>query len=393
MKKPQMHILIEGFQSTGHAGEAATVTISQPSSRSPIFHTSHQVFHDVLTRHPALELLPFVVHSYRVNAFTSLQTVCLTDVSGRYQFSLKSCKPKAKPQPKRLGVRRLVLNTPRKRKRKVHSDKDAKDAKKTKARGGAHISLQELVNLAEKGGEISSREERRTSAQQDDMVDDLRDEFPDLCGPTGTSKQDVSDVFDSQSELETSSSETDTGSLKARSSSEQSSDTSDDSVVEEPLLTVAEAAEERETKRLFESHKRLMKLRGDTFCKRGAESEAEAEVASASVPTASAASSSLPTTTFCNKAVGLVDIGTQVAARLAGCRHCGGKVQRGTARIGYAYSTKKFHSWLHPACTANHLRQENASIPQALAFLKKAKEQDHPKEVQEAITLVEGQLR
>lgn len=266
MKRPQTHILIEGILSTGSGGEASTVTISQPPSQTPTFYTSHQVFHDVLTRHPTLEMLPFVVHSYRVNAFASLHNVELTDVSGRYQFSLKSCsKPKAKPKPKQSGVRRLVLGTPRKRKRKAQSGKD-QDAKKAKARrrgSGAQISLQELVNLAEKGGEISSKEDRRTSIQRDDMEDDLRDEFPDLCGQAGSSRPDVSEVFDPQSESESSSSETDAGSLQARSSPEQGSDSSDDDdAVEKPFLTAAEAKEERETEKILASHRELMNLRG-----------------------------------------------------------------------------------------------------------------------------------
>ena len=59
----------------------------------------------------------------------------------------------------------------------------------------------------------------------------------------------------------------------------------------------------------------------------------------------------------------------QVAARLAGCRHCLCKVPRGAPRFGFAYSLQKFHSYLHEACVIDHLVQEQSNMEQAAAFL------------------------
>lgn len=73
--------------------------------------------------------------------------------------------------------------------------------------------------------------------------------------------------------------------------------------------------------------------------------------------------------TFCNATVGIVDVGVQTSARLAGCRHCLAKIAKGSPRFAYAYSKVKFHSWLHKDCVVPHLVQEQADLGQARAFL------------------------
>ena len=53
---------------------------------------------------------------------------------------------------------------------------------------------------------------------------------------------------------------------------------------------------------------------------------------------------------FCNANLGLVDSGMQIASKLACCRHCLVKIQKGSPRFAFAYSLTKFHAWLHEAC-------------------------------------------
>ena len=73
---------------------------------------------------------------------------------------------------------------------------------------------------------------------------------------------------------------------------------------------------------------------------------------------------------FCNKSLGITDVGIQVSARLAKCRHCLVQIPRGAPRCAYAFSTVKFASWLHSTCVAKHLHQEGADICQARTFLE-----------------------
>ncbi|CAK9005748.1 unnamed protein product [Durusdinium trenchii] len=105
------------------------------------------------------------------------------------------------------------------------------------------------------------------------------------------------------------------------------------------------------------------------------------------------APSTKPPATFCNSELGLVQVSTQIAARLARCRHCSQSIQRGEVRFGYSFHRQKFHSYLHAACTAQHLKLQGASVEQAIGFLHKTKGEDHPPQVLEAISSVEAALR
>ena len=87
-----------------------------------------------------------------------------------------------------------------------------------------------------------------------------------------------------------------------------------------------------------------------------------------------AAASSRPAkggSTFCNQSVGMVEISVQKAARLAQCQGCQTKIARDSVRVGYAYSRKKFHSYVHPGCFPSYLQGQNGDIEQSIVFAEK----------------------
>lgn len=63
-------------------------------------------------------------------------------------------------------------------------------------------------------------------------------------------------------------------------------------------------------------------------------------------------------TTCCNKTVGLISVTEQKANRLAQCRHCQSKIQKGMTRLAYSYNTKKFEAYIHPTCFKSYLSQQ-----------------------------------
>ena len=81
-------------------------------------------------------------------------------------------------------------------------------------------------------------------------------------------------------------------------------------------------------------------------------------------------SQSTGSSSFCNKTVGLCEIGVQTAAKLAKCRFCSEPIQRQSQRVGYAYSKVKFHAWLHLQCFPMYLKQQDGCKEQAKSFVK-----------------------
>ena len=73
--------------------------------------------------------------------------------------------------------------------------------------------------------------------------------------------------------------------------------------------------------------------------------------------------------TRCNASLGIIGVSTQLASRLATCRHCLLKVRKNEARFAYSWNVSKFESYLHAACVLPHLLQEESSIEQAIEYL------------------------
>lgn len=116
-----------------------------------------------------------------------------------------------------------------------------------------------------------------------------------------------------------------------------------------------------------------------------AEAPAKTEMATEAAVTPQPQPSQI-TGSFCNKSLGITDVGIQVSARLAKCRHCLVQIPRGAPRCAYAFSKVKFASWLHSTCVAKHLYQEGADFCQARTFLEECirKESQLP-EVKKAV--------
>lgn len=75
-------------------------------------------------------------------------------------------------------------------------------------------------------------------------------------------------------------------------------------------------------------------------------------------------------TTQCNMSLGVCEVGWQTAARLAKCKFCSNKIQRGDGRVGYAFSKIKFHCWVHAGCFKRFLLQEHGDVRQAVNFIQ-----------------------
>lgn len=128
-----------------------------------------------------------------------------------------------------------------------------------------------------------------------------------------------------------------------RSSSSGSSSDSDaaDVQFEEILVQLAEAEEEEKRQvDLLKQH------------------EATREAATAGSKVKAEATSVRRQPTQCNSRLGLVHVGQQVSSKLAKCRLCGGLIQRGDTRFGFAFHIQKFHAWLHPACTLPYMKEQ-----------------------------------
>ena len=178
--------------------------------------------------------------------------------------------------------------------------------------------------------------------------------------------------------------------------------------MEKPFLSAQAKADEQQVQQVLESHNALMAQRGEIFGSRPRE-ERDSEVDEVEgAPAAPVPSSSRPmqtnTTaramgggTFCNSTLGLIEIGLQKAAKLATCKACSLKIQRGTSRCAYALSKSKFHCYIHPECFASYLQSQKGSISQARAFLheqqRKLGDSQHPPQVVDTIKQLERDLR
>lgn len=164
----------------------------------------------------------------------------------------------------------------------------------------------------------------------------------------------------------------DTDSDVAISSSEDS-DSDSAQLAERPFRKASEKAEEKETNLVLEAHFEQIEIEAEARSLRAEKvDEGVQPKSSTQAPPAAKAKAVAKGTTFCNRELGVMEVSVQVANRLAKCRHCVTPIAKGTTRFGYAWSLKKFHSYLHCACLVEYLQIENLpqrSFQQALDFL------------------------
>lgn len=312
MRRPIIHVLLECFHQTDMPADSLFLSIVEPNSGQPTFHTSHQLFQEIAVTavhtNESFDGVPFLVHDYSVNPFGPLTRLRSTSTSGEHHIT--ATKQKVVRVKKQLPFG-LKLPT---RKRKPKADNVVPDKKQRVAQIRKMADFQVLEKqCVSKEPEISSRE----------SGDDSSDSEHASSGASSASRDDDDDYNDDAQETET------------------------------MILPEAVAQEQAEVKVVIDSHEALCQNRGNVFCPRGA-------------PASSAPSG---VSSFCNTTLGLVDVGLQVASRLATCRHCLQKIEKGGPRFAYSWKVNKFHSWLHARCVVPHLRQEAADLPQAVSFL------------------------
>lgn len=141
----------------------------------------------------------------------------------------------------------------------------------------------------------------------------------------------------------------------SESSGDGVSGSDEDSAGEPSLVVPAQKAEELETRQVLDSHHSF-----------------NAENASGAVQESDRPPVVTPKliSSQCNMSTGICEVSTQKAARLAMCQGCQCKIARYTPRIGYAYSLKKFHSYVHPGCFPAYLKNQNGCTQQAIQFIR-----------------------
>ena len=338
MKKPRFHVLLQG-----HECSSGAVSILDPTSQQPILLTSHQLFHKLVSaaepdeQHPVQ--IPFVIHTYAVRPLQPLQFVHLEAVTPELNFSdhpLKKSGGNTSKTTLPFGFK--CPQKPRRQKQK-----------KPAAAGSQNLHVPDLMGTRGDSLAGSSLEPRSANPV-------THGESPSFEGESPMS-----------------------GSSSSSSTSSSSSSGSESECFEQLVRTPAAAQEERETVKVLESHERLMQARD------------EAAGAASSGSKLFAVAKAAPI--VCNTVIGLVEVGTQVAARLARCRSCGKHIQRGQVRFGYSYHRQKFHCWLHSECAFPYMKQEAADVQQALTFLEKTKSGPISSEISAAICSLEAALR
>lgn len=317
MRKPHLHVLVRG-----HPCSSTEISILESDSGQPAVLTSHQLFERVLSitgvEETGLVSIPFVIHTYSVKPFQNLQSVFLESAVDGREFSTQS-QPTNRGKPSKTKLPFGIENSPRKRKPKAGKQR------RPAAQGNASSKVSKSSHgLARVMGEA----------------------------------------------LPESSSISSSSSSSAPSSGSESSDSSSDSdpeALEKMILTPEAAEEERQTALVLESHDKLTELRSQAQAAHP--SSSGARPLRIDVPKREA--------TYCNPIVGLVDVGLQVAARLAKCRHCSNPIPQQGARFAYSFHRQKFAGWVHADCIFPYLKQQGACLQQALAFIQKAKADPH----------------
>lgn len=352
MKKPRLHVLIQGFPISAPAPASECVSIVHPDSGRPVMYLSHELFQRLIEmlQQPKLATIPFVIHEFQIKAFGPLLFVSITNTSSLHEFvAAKKGVLKQNATTTRLPFG--LKHSPRKRNRK----------RKLGVQGQDHKDYQ------------PSKKEPAKAATASKLPTTLLDIEQELrkCDPESSSDS-------SGSESESSGSES-SGSVASSDHDSEASDSGpvyqQDRPAEEPFLTSEALEEEREIHQVLDRHAKLLESRGEVFDHKGAaeastlEVEPEPPEPALERPKAASATRTAGAGTFCNSKVGLIEAGVQVSRKQATCKHCGSKIAIQGVRFGYSYSRVKFHAWIHSRCLLQYLVSQDADLQQALDFL------------------------
>lgn len=375
MKKPVLQVLIRGYEHRSEDGsdcEEVSLLSSATIGKMPTICTGHQLFHELCAEAAADgDQLPatigFQVHQYTLNPFAPLLAARLC--SGSKCFEFQAAKPKRERKHSSTlgsffaGVKKLG-------KRRAAASKTASEpqAKRTRSTACESWNFQD-VDAALKC--LNSRQSLNQGLSDPNASATGAFHTADLACSSGnedsTSNLSSSDSSDSEQSMEAKPS---SSSSKASPQDKGVWTTKPMKLAEEAVLPPATVLEEKDVSRLASSHE---------FRQTAANS---------------AASKAKGGKTFCNAFVGLMDAGMQTASKLACCRHCLVKIQKGCPRFGYAYSMTKFHGWLHEGCVFPHLVQEEANMDQAVSFLTEVlRDQSKPPQVLSAAQSVQRALQ
>lgn len=335
MKKPQMQVLAKGFPcSRAQAGSNGVLSILEQQSQRPVFCTSSQMFQDLLSevKLPDAEVLTgvsFVIHNFEMHPFSPLVDVKTTSVAGPHPLLVERPKPNQQKRKLPFGLKPAV----RKWRRRQNDQQKA------------------------------AAQPKRRNQKQDVQP------APQAAGPghgpnCADDDPEYTNVSNDESDISVQDHSSDSACSKHDSSSDGSSSDSETNIAapvlaEQPLLSAGALEEIAVVNKIFDAHSRQVEDSGQVFCPRGVG------------PEAASSSTALPKGSFCNASLGVSGVSFQTASKLARCRHCVEPIQKGDFRVSYAWSYKKFHSYLHGGCTMSHLKQEGANMQQALEFFQR----------------------
>lgn len=341
MKKPQSQVLVRGFRVTGSDDSGhMQVSILDPTGH-PALLTSQQLFQDILEKtQPQSEGddIPFVVHEYDLNPWHALVRVSLTSTGEGQVFSVRT--ERKVPVAARMPFGMAMPKRPRKRRKKVEK------------------------------------------------------ETPTHAASCQTSPEDPNE--DIQKFVDSFSAEP----LKSESDSSSSSEATAEEDLEEPFVPPDVAKEDQDVATVLQSHRELALRRGNPLSSdqagREVESDADDQPSTKEKPRSMPMPSKPKTSgaSFCNATLGLVDVGLQVAGRLASCRHCRTPIAKGSARFAYSFHRQKFAGWVHPDCLLSYLKDQKADLQQALHFLEQKAQTSHDNAtVLHAVTTLQQTIR
>lgn len=348
MRKPALQVFVRGFERITEDGRCLVCILPRGQlAKQPDICTGHQAFHELCLEivNDGCELpmeFPFSVCEYKFNPFAPLLEAEITS-KGTLR-KLGAAKPKQAPRGNLpFGVKRKKRKrAPNKKRQRVAAAPASAgatdwDAQEIQSRLGGAVA-QDAADTAER----SATESEHASHNDGDHMESgpSEDEGPSLRAEPGASA--------------TSASASACGLMK-------------EDLAEETFQTPEAAKEEQKVSQL--------------------EADREKRLAAKHASAATAAPK-----TRCNANLGLVDAGIQESGRLAGCRHCLQKIQKGSARFQFAWSLTKFASWLHEGCVVPHLLQENADLEHAKDFLATVLCKDQKDQVRAATLSVQRLL-
>eukprot|EP00434_Breviolum_minutum_P006290 symbB.v1.2.005550.t1/scaffold258.1/size251559/4 len=279
--------------------------------------------------------ISFVIHNFEIHPFSPLVEVKTTSVAGPRPLLVERPKPVQKKRKLPFGLKPAVRKW---RRRQNDQQKAAAQPKRRNQKQDEQPAAQAAGSGH--GPDCADDDPENTNVPNDD------DEF------------DIG-VEDHSSDSTCSKHDDDISSDGSSSSSDSETNIAAPVLAEQPLLSAEASQEIAVVNKIFDAHSRQVEDSGQVFCPRGVE------------PEAASSSAALPKGSFCNASLGVSGVSFQMASKLARCRHCVEPIQKGVFRVSYAWSYKKFHSYLHGGCTLPHLKQEGASMQQALEFFQR----------------------